>query len=295
MYKKKWLLKTAGLSACLFLILYLFIDQDHLADNFYNFSQLPIWSFILGVVFLAPIIEEVFFRGFFSNKKYLKIISLIGLPLLLIIEAFNTVTVGLFIIFIILILLHFKKATDQIFNLVIILNALLFSLSHFPLNNFYNIFTNYYILLYFSVGLFLIWIILNYGILKSILFHLIWNFIVVASLMFSLQFPNSDLQHFENEFIKVKWNAVPRFNQNTTQLGFESSSVMAKQIEARRLYLIVNANLNIKSEGEVLQFVPYKKYDFSITIKDTTMNQRQMMKHTKDFLLNSNLVYENKL
>jgi hypothetical protein len=99
------------------------------------------------------------------------------------------------------------------------------------------------------------------------------------------------MQNFENDLLHVEWKRTPRFDQRNIIVKFESEGIMATHIEARELYKIININKNQKSKTRILQSEPFMKYNFKISIKDTTVSQKKMIKYTRAFLLESGLVY----
>jgi membrane protease YdiL (CAAX protease family) len=290
MNKKKWILITAGLSTCLFLIFYLILGSSSGIRKFTNFSDQPLDVFILGAVFLGPVVEEIFCRGFFADNKYLKGVAFMGMIFLLFLNMSTYLIIVLTIFFLVLFLFFNLKGSQKVLNLTMILNSLIFSLYHYDLDNFFDV-TNYYILLNFSIGLFLTWITINYNIYKGIVIHSIWNAIVISFILFSLQTPDEYMQNFENDLLHVEWKRTPRFDQRNIIVKFESEGIMATHVEARELYKIININKHQKSKTRILQSEPFMRYNFKIFIKDTTVSQKKMIKYTRAFLLESGLVY----
>jgi membrane protease YdiL (CAAX protease family) len=290
MNKKKWILIMAGLSTCLFLIFYLILGSNSGSGKFTNFSDFPLGGFILGALFLGPVVEEIFFRGFFADNKYLKGVAYMGMIFLLFLNISTYLIIVLTIFFLVLFSFFNLKGSQKFLNLAMILNSLIFSLYHYDLDSFFDV-TNYYILLHFSIGLFLTWITINYNIFKGIVIHFIWNAIVISFILFSLQTPDEYMQNFENDLLHVEWKRTPRFDQRNITVKFESEGIMATHVEARELYKMTNINKHQKSKTRILQSEPFMRYNFKIFIKDTTVSQEKMMKYAKAFLLESGLVY----
>ena len=139
MNKKKWILITAGLSTCLFLIFYLILGSSSGIRKFTNFSDQPLDVFILGAVFLGPVVEEIFCRGFFADNKYLKGVAFMGMIFLLFLNMSTYLIIVLTIFFLVLFSFFNLKGSQKFLNLAMILNSLIFSLYHYDLDSFFDV------------------------------------------------------------------------------------------------------------------------------------------------------------
>ncbi|TYB78989.1 CPBP family intramembrane metalloprotease [Bizionia myxarmorum] len=80
-YKKVWILYTALFSIALAIVFLCFSDSAVLSDQQVD---KPFFQIAFLAVILAPIIEELIFRGYFSSQKYLKWVSILLLPIFVI-------------------------------------------------------------------------------------------------------------------------------------------------------------------------------------------------------------------
>ena len=172
-------------------------------DTFSNFK-----SFVFSALLIAPIIEEFVFRGYFTQKKVMIFISLIGSIIYVVI----TENYYLLSLIALLIILHFFKSKKDYFY---ILSCLFFSVVHYKLKDFGSFFTILPMFFQFSLGAILIWVVINFGILKSIIFHFLYNFIVVVVMSIPLQFPNQDINNKDYCGYNIEWNKVPILNNRT--------------------------------------------------------------------------------
>ena len=86
-YKNNYLLIGAVFFYCTFLIIYFSIVYFDIVtlEELNNKSRLHsvnnLEMLMISAILIAPIIEELVFRGYFTNSKKLKILAIIGLPL----------------------------------------------------------------------------------------------------------------------------------------------------------------------------------------------------------------------
>ncbi len=161
----------------------------------------------------------------------------------------------------------------------------MFSLFHYKLNDLMNFSTFYQPLAQFSVGMITIWIVINYNIYKSILFHFCWNVFFTLIFLISIQFPNKKENIFSNDTAKVVWSRISRVNEcNASTLEFFKHKLVATNIEAREFYELLDIeNPNKKIGGKVLQVEPYMKYNFVIIFKDS-LNQSDIRINSQKLL-----------
>ncbi|CAD7802141.1 hypothetical protein CHRY9390_00885 [Chryseobacterium aquaeductus] len=150
---------------------YGFKDLSSRATKFNDFT---IYVIIIGAVLLAPILEELAFRGIFTGKRYLKWITYIGISLFIV----GDENYYLFPLLGVLIVLFESKSKpkSQLIRYSYFVNALLFSLMHYRISDLTHIFAYSNILGTFGLGLVLIWLVLNFGLWASILLHFCINF-----------------------------------------------------------------------------------------------------------------------
>ncbi|WP_369412170.1 CPBP family glutamic-type intramembrane protease [Hanstruepera marina] len=83
-YKKVWILYTSGISLFLGILLFCISENILLEDQQ---TDKPFFQIAFMAIIFAPIIEEILFRGYFSNKKVIKWVSIILLPIFVVLTS----------------------------------------------------------------------------------------------------------------------------------------------------------------------------------------------------------------
>ncbi|MBZ9630578.1 CPBP family intramembrane metalloprotease [Salegentibacter sp. LM13S] len=301
--EKNWLFALAGIALCFALIFDVWIENELPYKGKRNFSNLPFGITIIVALVWAPIVEEIIFRGFFVNRKWIKITALISLPLFILFGFANYLTIFLLILFFILISLNIKYVENVILqNLSILLNILLFTTIHYDFEELITLEYFYLPFYQFSLGCILVWTAINFNLLKAILLHFSWNVLIVAILLYNLQFPNKETKVFKNEFIRVEWSRTSIFNDDKSILMFSKSSksnndtvtdsegyLEARNVEAKNVYQIVSDSL-IKNK-EIFQIEPFMKYNFLISSEKQGIQEKSLEENISTFLREEDLIY----
>lgn len=227
-------------------------------DSFSNYN-----SFVFSALLVAPIIEEFVFRGYFTEKKIMIYISLLGS----ITYVFITHNYYLLFLIVILILLHFFKNKKI---LLYILNCLFFSVVHYKLNDFSSFFTILPMFFQFSIGAILIWVVINFGILKTIIIHFIYNLIFVLIMSFPLLFPNKDIKSKRYIGYKIEWNKVSIFNNNTSIIKPNDYTIVADNITINDFYKTFRGE---KGKITINMNERFYKFSFDVQRVDSTANE----------------------
>ncbi len=214
-FKENYLLKIAFFCFLVFLAtsLFLFYDETLFTsptrlDSLTNFK-----SFLLFSILVAPALEEIVFRGFFTHKKTLQIITIVSLPLFaFFINQYAFVFSMLYSLVLTLSLLKKKSISNKI---LFFGNAVLFAIIHYKIEHFSNLASISPIIVHFSMGLLFIWVVINFNLKTSILFHATYNFIILLPLFISLQFPNADQNSLEHHNYKISWQKTAILNTHT--------------------------------------------------------------------------------
>lgn len=165
-------------------------------------------SILFSALILAPVIEEFIFRGFFTKNKGLKIISIIGIPaIILIMQNYYILIIGIPYVILLLIDLYKVNAVNK--NILFVFGTLVFALAHYQLEHFQNLITIIPIIGQFAIGLLLIWIVINFSIKKAIITHFLFNLLLLSPMFFELQFPNLDTHELEHNNYKILWQKTP--------------------------------------------------------------------------------------
>ena len=150
---------------------------------------------------------------------------------------------------------------------------------------------SYFALFQFAIGAILLWLVLNFGILKAILTHAGWNISMMLIMLFWLQYPDKILNTFETEQVKVEWKRVPRFESYTIQIKqIHEDTLLAENVEARFLYKYLSSPEQLDSiqDYRILQQENYMRYNFMVVNK---AGKSSLAQTCKDFLLEEKLVY----
>lgn len=182
--ERNWLLHCAGililLTACVFIFV---VDIDYLVDNGSRSEIMddisPIGLLIFGVV-VAPVFEELAFRGYLTNNKTNLKVSILFLPLYIIAAGYNPVSLILMIVFDGLFVVNLKKDKRLVKDWMIVVNSLLFSLVHYKVSDFSDISLMAPMLFQFTIALVLSWIVINYSLTRSMIVHALWNGILIG-------------------------------------------------------------------------------------------------------------------
>lgn len=282
--KKNWLLVMGGLGLFLTLILVLILGTEELNKSSRNWSNFPFILVVLFSIIFAPIVEELAFRGFFSQKKSLKILSVILIFSISIIGTINNWLISIPLIFFLLILL---RKPDS--NWLIILNSLIFSLVHYNLEDLTNIRLSYLPLFYFSVAVILVWIVINYSLFKAIFIHFIWNLFLVILTFLTLQFPDKKINQFKNENVNVVWSKEKLFPLKESKIVYSKNAIKISNFEAKEIYTILKGKYTTGNKV-YKQTEPYVKYNFNFNFNLDSLNRKEMEVEVINFLESKKMV-----
>ena len=252
----------------------LYIITNYLfPEKLNNLSRLnltaELGSVIVSALLISPVIEEYIFRSIFLKKRIFKYIFFIGVPLYIIITSnyYVFVFLGVFI------LANLKKKKWILY----IINSLIFSLVHYQFSDFKSILTILPVLSQFSIGLFLIWVVINFGIIKSILAHLLYNLIIILPLFFIIQFPDKTSR-------TIKKNDILFISEKTSYFGKSNISVEHEGINAKKLTIAEFYQIyGLKNKIKIPDTLQIYKYNFKIINKH---------KHQLDSITVKNLLIE---
>lgn len=286
-YKENYLLWSAVLGFSTFAITYFILSRSNSfyenptrLDGFTNFK-----IFVLSALFFAPIVEEIIFRGYFTKNKILKFISIVGLPAFTL--SINKYYLILSIPYAVILILIFLKKRNINIRIAFFANALLFSLIHYKLHDFTNFITIIPIVAHFSIGLFLIWIVVNFNLKVSIISHFILNFIIILPLSISLQFPDNKNYSKEIDGYKISWKKTAVFNKHTTISRPNNYEVNAKKVTPIELYKVYASVDNNRIKDSEL----FSKYNINIISINNSQKKLDSLL-IKKLLLKTNLLTE---
>lgn len=281
--KKKYNYLLVGtFSSYVILTLLLFVlPNDYLINSSGTGANNNLFLFILGSIILAPLVEEIVFRGYFTNNRIFKIISIISLPLYVALSK-NYYVLFFVIPYTIMLVFDFYKKNKINKHVIILTNIIIFAIYHYELIDFAQLGTIFPILSQIGGGFFLLWLIINYNIKTSIFFHFLKNISLILPLIFIIQFPDMNIKTLETEQFKITWQKVPSFkvNSNLTFLN-------RHELEAKNFTPLSLINNKITKDNYI-EIIPFQKYNISIKIIDNnkTINDEELIK----ILLESELI-----
>jgi hypothetical protein len=259
-----WLLYIGGvlLPLTLFSLIFLKSDSQEMNSRQLINSKFELYAF--AAIIIAPILEELVFRGIFSKTKLLRIFSLITLPSFVFYIADGFLTYATIFAYFVFSMLYILKNKPKVFPIMFLLNSVLFSLAHYKITDFSSLFSSVPFFIQFSLGLILIWIIINFGLLRAILFHFLWNLIAFGLMLFPLQFVDDKVQEIQTEEYTMIINKVPRYSKANSTFAYNSSGLKINHMELTKVLKIINA----KKDEDVFPATPFMKYNLEIKFND---------------------------
>lgn len=172
--------------------------------------------FVIISVILAPIVEEIAFRGHFLTKFKIQLVSIIFLLISICIKQ-NWLLILLSCIHIFTYIISVVKKNETLNKIAMLTMVLLFGLFH--VSEIENI-TIYGILrlMYFAtIGSILLFITINYSIKKAILIHSAYNLLIISIIFYEIQFSNYNVL-IENENISMSIKQKPYYSKSKNVL-----------------------------------------------------------------------------
>jgi hypothetical protein len=238
-YKDNFLLSTGIITLIFASVSYLILYSIN-EDIFSNFTKnqivISFFHFLFSALIVAPIFEEIIFRSFFlkSKRKYFfKILFYLGISIYIFITENYYLYSLLFFIF----LLDYLNKNGKI---IYILNTLVFALIHYNLDDFSSFFSIIPVFFQIGVGFILIWIVINFNLFISILFHFLYNLVMISLMIISLQKPTfNEYKVLENEQIYLKWKEIPFINNQKNFIILSDDLIQIENVEASKIFEIL--------------------------------------------------------
>ena len=211
-YHENYLLKyglVIFVASLIINIIWSYYNTSGFSSRVIRFNNFTLIHFIAAFT-IAPVVEEFIFRGIFTGKKIFKYITYLGsIGYLLLLQ--NYYLIPLLLIFIVLFELGKKK---QINTYIYYINALLFGFMHYEINDLKIVDTWIGIVMTASIGLVLIWMTINLGLLFSMLLHALNNFFAVAVIIAAHENSDMSLKKIETKDFTMEYQPVSFFVQN---------------------------------------------------------------------------------
>ena len=277
------LIKLAIVCYCLFFILFYFSSFEFQNESIYNdLVNLNFAIELLVVVIIAPIFEEFIFRSPIIYRNRIWIIVLFVFSLIYFLFNLPNIELRSLVIFIwssaLILAYFFLKANRDRF--VIWSSILAFTLSHLDLENFLSFNTFVLIVFYFAASCLLTWVILKFGLFKSIVFHSTYNLLAISLYLITQQFFFDDTlkkKFVKKETVCIEWQQNPFFESSKSKINYEESQ------------LIVN-NGRIRNVLDLITTLSTENYNYIIT-NDADLKYDIRIYSTKDsFKLNDSII-----
>lgn len=282
--KENWLLYIgAGIFSCTFIVYValttLLPNYTTNTDKFGDFDNILI--VIISTLIIAPFLEELIFRGIFTQKKLFQFFFYPGTIIMII------YTKNFYLIFVLLVifLIFYQKKTYTI-KQIFFLNSILFALIHYKLENLSSIYNIVPIFFQFSLAFIFIWVAINFGLKWSILFHFIFNAIIIIPILFLIQFPNEQNHILESNKFTFSWKKTPAIG--VSKIHYREKLIDAEKITINELISLFNGD---KSKLKINDSLKFYRYNFSIK---SLNNEKIEFDDMKIILSQANLIEINK-
>jgi membrane protease YdiL (CAAX protease family) len=287
--KENWLLISFVLLFSVAISGFYFLDSSELSNNSRSKEVVPLGILLLAGVFLAPIFEELAFRAAFLKQNIFIGISLVLMIGFVAMTYENYYGVAAFILFSVLFVAYKITNSMLIFKLVCVSNAVLFGLVHYTMDDFVSLDRGFIVLFQISIGFLLIWITINYSLVRSMVAHGIYNGIALSMMVYGLQFPDLKKHNYQDENIKVEWQSVAYFDSFTSSYTVSKDTIDVSNATIPNLYLLTDLKKSEKENTAVVPTDPYSKYNFKIILKKDAVN-KDIKSATHTFLLKEKFV-----
>lgn len=281
-YKENYLLKIGIPAFICFTLLAIILDHFKITDassRETRFNDVNVMTMILGGVLFAPVSEELFFRGIFTGKKYLKYISYVGIAFFVIMQQ-SYFLIPLLILFIILFELITKNNLQKYTYFI---NALLFSLMHYKFYDLLNVSSYPSIIGTAGLALVLIWLVLNVGLWSSILAHFLVNATLISTAIIAYENSDRTLKKVETNDFVMTYQYVSLFEKNGQVEFYQNKEVKAVNASMDNINKLFCPNTELK---EVYFGM------FNITIKRKQNSTKKLDCHTFHELLDKSKITE---
>lgn len=278
-YRHNWILVSAISCGVVFSLISLFFDTKSSTSHVGVFDRLPILLVIVVGVVVAPVLEELSFRGFFSNSNRLRIIALIGFLFYIVLSFYSKYSIGFavlaLVLALVLIMLYYKYRSSVVFILFVIFNAIVFGLIHYSIEDFSKPGFQF-VLVQIGGALLLTWITMNKGLFFSMLFHGLWNLGALSIFVYSLQFVPKEINIIEKNSIKIVYQQVPIMDSNTVSVTNTADGLTAKNVTIQTFLDLGITDNSLKSAYSSI--IPMARYDITVEFKDGGRNYETVLK-----------------
>lgn len=216
-----------------------FLDVNgNRSSKLLSFNHFSLFIAIYAI-FLAPAIEELCFRSIFNKKKYFKYFFYFGTTIIAIFSS-HYYLLPLIILFILIFEFNNGKRTEILY----FLSAIIFSLSHYNTSDFF-LFKSYPSMISITgLGLCLTWIIVNFGLIYSIILHMFINTMVLLVMLIPYEMNVGFVKVVETESFIMEYQSNSYFllDINSDIKTDMKSFLFAKNSSLENVNLVVCPN-----------------------------------------------------
>ena len=236
-----FLLKLAVANYCLFLLLYFSLDLHFQYTAYYHdINQLSPVIQYLGILIIAPIIEELIFRGPLLYKKRIWTIVLLLFAFLNFIFNITEVSLSSLVLLLwsLVVAIDYFVYNSKTGNYIIWFSILAFALSHLSFEELKTVEGLLIAIFYFASSCLLTWIVISFGLLKSTLFHIFYNLFALSVYVFVIHFSGNkatNISCVENSNICIEWQKVGYFSTSKPTITYKESAYEATSASIRNV------------------------------------------------------------
>ena len=262
--KKNWMIVSGVLIllTSLFLTLYFDLTLPYSKSRFESTGTFFV-KFFIAPILIAPVIEELLFRGFLSRSKVVRALFLIlGIGALFFFN-FHWVLVILILLTYVVYLSYFYTKIEWLLDVAILLSAFIFGSVHYSAEELNFLHTLPFFFIQFSAGLILSWVIYTKNFLAGVISHAVWNLIIVGISLYGLQFVDITTSKATYGETSMVYKKVPIFHSSVSSFKIEEQELVAKNMTVFDVIKFMDERyldtFNITT--------PYMKYDIQISLK----------------------------
>ena len=247
-----------------------------------NFITLLFFSIII-----APVFEELAFRGYFTRSKKIQIPSLI-LLLVYVLISFNFINLILFLAILTFILLNNGKEN----NLIFFFSILLFGTIHYQVSDFTSLSAFYTILFQLGLGAILLWVVINFNLKRAMLLHALFNLVMLSFSYFSIMYKTDfSEKRIENDTIYVVWKKDFNLYTKNESLILTDNSFKAQNYTPLSLYKALQNNKSSNKVKNLFIKEPLMNYSIDFSLKDSlNVDNEELAKKYLQFCIDNGIL-----
>ena len=277
-YNHNWILVLAMSLAVLFILMALLLEIKTPISRVNAFDGIPILVLLAFGSVIAPILEELSFRGFFTENRKLKLIALIGFLSYTTMSFCSKYSIVVAVVnglvFLLAIALFRQFKSNAFCVLFVVYNAFVFGLIHYTAEDFAN--GSYpFVLVQTILGLLFTWITINSRLTVAMIFHGVWNSLAFISLFISLQFVSKEMKIIENEAVKISYQQLPVLDSKSTSVTNETNVIIGKNTTIKTFLDFATIHPDLKKKYSSV--VPMARYNITVEFKGGKANHEEVL------------------